>query len=482
MFEKWNEMLIDSHDLLKPRLVTLYKVTNRGVLIMSVIEIKGTILRTVLGDISKIGTMDAIVNTANSHLNEHNGGVNISIHKTAGPSLLQECKKLNGCEKGKAVITGAYQIHAKYIIHTVCPAWNNSNGNAAKTLSQCYKSSLDVAAAKKVHKIAFPLIGAGDLSFPLKDAARIAVNSVADYLKEHAFQFDEIVWVLFDRASKKCMDEVLLERTNRLRTDESKNVKNKAVSIIENDSSAMKLSKTNIAGKGIVQLGGKQVTQNAAKTLNNGTTGVQKKATQSIAHKDNEISAKDFVVRRAVFKCRYNNHSLKDVQAVFTTISRLGTVDKIRIPAGYCPNCNTYFIMESTYQRIKRSGIPICRTMDEKTYIQNNVGNGMSSYSSLAQESVLKQFGYSVSQVDDLPLKQRRLILAALVDNNVLTKNDVIGYLDYFINSRKNQKNADGSKKYSIAISRWEEDRDFIRNYKTGTFKEVRIQRIITNK
>ena len=85
---------------------------------MSLIEIKGTIIRTALGDISKIGTMDAIVNTANSQLNDRYGGVNSSIHRTAGPLLLQECRKINRCEKGRAVITGAYQIPAKYIIHT----------------------------------------------------------------------------------------------------------------------------------------------------------------------------------------------------------------------------------------------------------------------------------------------------------------------------------------------------------------------------
>ena len=76
----------------------------------------------------------------------------------------------------------------------------------------------------------------------------------------------------------------------------------------------------------------------------------------------------------------------------------------------------------------------------------------------------------------------RFVITREYTNNKVLTKNDVIGYLDYFINNRKNQKNPDGSKKYQVAISRWKDDRDFIQHYKTGTYKEVRIQKIVTSK
>ena len=156
--------------------------------------------------------------------------------------------------------------------------------------------------------------------------------------------------------------------------------------------------------------------------------------------------------------------------------------NKIQIAAGFCPNCSIYFIMESTYQRIRRSGIPICRTMDEKTYRHGNRGNISSTYGLLAQESVLKQFGYSVNQVDDISPAQRRLILAALIDNGILTKTDIIGYLDYFINIRKGQKNSDGSLRYSIAIGKWQDDRNYIENYKIGSFKAVEIRTIVVNK
>ena len=191
------------------------------------------------------------------------------------------------------------------------------------------------------------------------------------------------------------------------------------------------------------------------------------------------ITAHDFVVRRTIFQCKHNNHHIEDVKAVFTTINHQGTVNKIVFPAGYCAACNMYFIMESTYKRIKNSGIPICRTMDEKSYT-NNIAE--TYHNELASESVLMQFGYNVSQKEGLTIEQRRGILAAIVDNDVLKRNEVVSYLDYFINQRKGQKNKDGSLRYKDAMDKWRLDRAWINNYKLGSYKEVRISSIVTNK
>lgn len=192
------------------------------------------------------------------------------------------------------------------------------------------------------------------------------------------------------------------------------------------------------------------------------------------------ITAHDFVVRRAVFKCMHNNHNLVDVKAVFTTISRLGTVNKITIPAGYCPTCDMYFIMKSTYKQIKHSGIPICRTMDEKSYIKNKTAD--TYYNGLASESVLMQFGYNVKKTEDLPAGQRRRILAAIVDNEVLSKSAIVSYFDLFIRQRETQRNRDGSLKFRDAIDKWRADREWINTYQEGSDKEVQIARIITGK
>ena len=178
-------------------------------------------------------------------------------------------------------------------------------------------------------------------------------------------------------------------------------------------------------------------------------------------HDNNNIEAKDFVVRRSAFKCRYQEHSLQNIEGLIQIIDRNGNVSQVKVPAGYCANCNTFFIMESVYQSLKLKGIPVCRVSDEKAYLSGNVfANGMQ----LAQESVLMQYGYSVSQEEGLTSAARRKILALIVDHKILTRNEIIGYLDFFINQRKNQP------RFEKAIDKWEQDREFISEYRAGEY------------
>ena len=80
-------------------------------------------------------------------------------------------------------------------------------------------------------------------------------------------------------------------------------------------------------------------------------------------------------------------------------------------------------------------GTPMCRISDEKAYMKSNVyTNGMQ----LAPESVLMQYGYSVSQQEDLSESRRQKILAVLLDYKILTKTEIISYLDFFINIHDN--------------------------------------------
>ncbi len=157
---------------------------------------------------------------------------------------------------------------------------------------------------------------------------------------------------------------------------------------------------------------------------------------------------------------------MQNIDAVINIINKDGDIKQTTVSAGYCPNCNLFFIMESTYQKLKLKGTPICRVSDEKTYLSgSSFVNGMR----LAQESVLMQYGYTVSQAEGLTGARRRKILALLIDNKILTRSDIISYLDFFINQRKNQH------RFEKAIEKWESDREFVSEYRAGSYLQYGV-------
>jgi len=151
------------------------------------------------GDITK-QTTDAIVNAANSSL-MGGGGVDGAIHRAGGPAILDECRKIiarqGNCKTGQAVITTAGRLPAKFVIHTVGPVWNGGKNNEKEKLSDCYKNSLLLAIEHKIETIAFPNISTGIYGYPKDEAAKIAVQTVNDFLKlNQALQ--KIYFVCFD--------------------------------------------------------------------------------------------------------------------------------------------------------------------------------------------------------------------------------------------------------------------------------------------
>lgn len=155
-------------------------------------------LKIVKGEITQM-QVDAIVNAANTSL-LGGGGVDGAIHRVAGPGLLEECKKLEGCVTGSAKITGGYQLPARYVIHAVGPVWRGGAKGEPQLLASCYATTLKLASKHEIKTLAFPAISCGVYGYPVTQAATIALKETADYLELHP-EIDVVYFVCFDESA-----------------------------------------------------------------------------------------------------------------------------------------------------------------------------------------------------------------------------------------------------------------------------------------
>jgi len=149
---------------------------------MKYIDIENSRFELVKGDITKQDT-EAIVNAANKRL-APGGGVAGAIHRSAGPELYEECKKLGVCGTGEAKITKGYNLKADYVIHTVGPVFSGTEKDEID-LRSSYKNSLSLASSENIRSVSFPALSTGAFGYPPKEAAYIAMEEIRKHLESN---------------------------------------------------------------------------------------------------------------------------------------------------------------------------------------------------------------------------------------------------------------------------------------------------------
>ena len=177
---------------------------------MSSRTIGGTRLDAVQGDITQ-QTTDAIVNAANTTL-LGGGGVDGAIHRAGGPSILEECRRLDGCATGDAKITRGGRLAARFVIHAVGPVFRDGRHGEPELLASAYRRCLELAVENGLRSIAFPSISTGAYRFPIAEAAPIAVGTVAGFCAEHGDALHVVRFVLFSPADLAVYERELAGR------------------------------------------------------------------------------------------------------------------------------------------------------------------------------------------------------------------------------------------------------------------------------
>ena len=163
--------------------------------------------KIIRNDITKVKA-DAIVNTANPHP-IFASGTDLAIYEAAGiEQVLAERRKIGKIARGDVAVTGAYDLKAKYIIHTVGPKWEGGTHHEFDILESCYRKSLQEAVELKCESIAFPLISTGVYGFPKDKALQIAVSVFSEFLTENEMQ---IILVVFDKKSFQLSGQIIGE-------------------------------------------------------------------------------------------------------------------------------------------------------------------------------------------------------------------------------------------------------------------------------
>lgn len=178
------------------------------------------------------------------------------------------------------------------------------------------------------------------------------------------------------------------------------------------------------------------------------------------------IGMEDLIVRSNGFYCN-KHHDLEDMAGEIDLVSKSGEIFTCLIPIVYCKSCDVYYLLEDIYKDIKTKGHIRCKVLSFQEYKKENKPEP----GTLNDISPLREWGYTVSQARGYSDAQRQGILEDIIDYGIMTKDEVLSYLSFFMHLNHN-----GS---DVALSKWKADRDYIADYKLGSSKRIRVEKII---
>lgn len=171
-------------------------------------------------------------------------------------------------------------------------------------------------------------------------------------------------------------------------------------------------------------------------------------------------------------KCTDSVHKVIDLNATLRIAKPDGKVINFSIPAAYCEKCDMYFVLKNDYKSAKARGTILCPVIDMTSYNKNQKNTRPLSSS----ESRIHQLGYNVKRGNGYTKEQRQLILANILENTNISRHEIESCILRPMSQHKNQNN------YADAVLAWQQDLDFINNYKCGDIPEVIIDKIIVGK
>jgi len=138
-------------------------------------------LEIITADLTKVHA-DAIVNTANENLLPDSGTSGAVFRRAGYQQLARACEAIGHCDLGQCVVTHAFKLPARYIIHTAGPVWRGGDHQEEQLLRSCYQNSLQVSVDYGCRSVACPLISVGNYGYPERKAIRVALDTIRSFL------------------------------------------------------------------------------------------------------------------------------------------------------------------------------------------------------------------------------------------------------------------------------------------------------------